>query len=186
MLDCLCGRIWPAQEFGSVSRGVRETVQPASEFADVRLVMVGEYENEVFHSYFGTIKKQVETAGLTDRVIFTGYLPDDDLVILLNLSTVLVLPSLLEGFGLPAIEAAACGCPVIATKESPLPTLLGNGGLYIDPGKPDDLELALTRVLESAILRQQMRAAGLAAAGRLTWDAAARQMIEVMQKVVTQ
>jgi glycosyltransferase involved in cell wall biosynthesis len=155
------------------------------EFLDVRLVMVGEYKNEVFHSYFGTIKKQVETAGLRDRVIFTGYLPDDELVILLNLSTVLVLPSLLEGFGLPAIEAAACGCPVIATRESPVPTLLGAGGIYIDPTKPDDLELALTRVLESAILRQQMRTAGLAAAGRLTWDAAAQQMIKVMQKVVT-
>jgi glycosyltransferase involved in cell wall biosynthesis len=98
----------------------------------------------------------------------------------------LALPSLLEGFGLPAIEAAACGCPVIATKESPLPALLGDGGLYIDPAKPADLELALTRVLESATLRQHMRAAGLAAAGRLTWDAAARRMIDVMQQVVTQ
>lgn len=155
------------------------------QFLDVRLVMVGEYKNEVFHSYFGTIKEQVETAGLAERVIFTGYLPDEDLVVLLNLSTVLVLPSLLEGFGLPAIEAAACGCPVVATKESPIPTLLGNGGIYIDPGKLDDLELALTRVLESSVLRQEMRAAGLAAAGRLTWDAAAEQMIKVMQKVVT-
>jgi glycosyltransferase involved in cell wall biosynthesis len=62
---------------------------------------------------------------------------------------------------------------------------LGAGGIYIDPGKPDDLELALTRVLESAMLRQEMRAAGLAAAGQLTWDAAAEQMIKVMQKVVT-
>jgi glycosyltransferase involved in cell wall biosynthesis len=154
------------------------------QFLDVRLVMVGEYKNEVFYSYFGTIKEQVERASLTERVIFTGYLPDDELVTLLNISTVLVLPSLLEGFGLPAIEAAACGCPVIATHESPLPTLLGNGGIYIDPAKPEDLELALTRVLESAILRQQMRAAGLAAARRLTWDAAAHQMIKVIQQVV--
>lgn len=156
------------------------------DFADVRLVMVGEYEKEVFYSYFGTIKKQVETAGLKDRVIFTGYLPDDELVILLNLATVLVLPSLLEGFGLPAIEAAACGCPVVATKASPLPSLLGDGALYIDPTDQRELEFVLERVLTSAELRQQIRAAGLAAAGRLTWDAAARQMINVMQKVMTQ
>jgi glycosyltransferase involved in cell wall biosynthesis len=155
-------------------------------FSDVRLVMVGEYEKEVFHSYFGTIKKQVQGLRIADRVIFTGYLPDAELVVLLNLSTLLVLPSLMEGFGLPAIEAAACGCPVIATAESPLPTLLGNGGLYVDPTKREDLELALTRVLESDSLRQRMRTAGIAAARGLTWEAAVRQMTGLIQKVVAQ
>ena len=155
------------------------------DLADVQLVMVGDYEKEVFYSYFGTIKRQVEKAGLTERVIFTGYLPDDELVTLLNLSTVLVLPSLLEGFGLPAIEAAACGCPVIATKASPLPSLLGDGALYIDPTDPRGLQIALERVLKSAELRQQLKKAGLAAASQLTWNTAAQQMIEVMEHVVT-
>jgi glycosyltransferase involved in cell wall biosynthesis len=155
-------------------------------FSDVRLVMVGEYGREVFHSYFGTIKKQAEMLGIIDHIIFTGYLSDEELVILLNLSTVLVLPSLMEGFGLPAVEAAACGCPVIATIASPLPTLLGDSGLYVDPANHNDLELALIRVLESERLRQRMRAAGIVAASRLTWDAAAQQLIELMQKVVGQ
>jgi glycosyltransferase involved in cell wall biosynthesis len=158
--------------------------QPA--FADIRLVMVGEYEREVFHSYFGTVKKHAERLGIIDRLIFTGYLPDEELVILLNLSTVLVLPSLMEGFGLPAIEAAACGCPVIATIASPLPALLGDGGLYVDPAKHNDLELALAHVLESERLRQRMRAAGLVATSRLTWNTAAQQLIELIQKVVGQ
>jgi len=156
------------------------------DFADLRLVMVGEYEKEVFHSYFGNIKRQVERSGLSERVIFTGYLPDNELVTLLNVSTVLVLPSLLEGFGLPAIEAAACGCPVIATKASPLPSLLGDGALYIDPTDQRGLEIALERVLTSTELRQHLKENGLAAAGRLTWKAAAQQMIEVMQQVVMQ
>jgi glycosyltransferase involved in cell wall biosynthesis len=155
-------------------------------FSDVRLVMVGEYKEEVFHSYFETIKKQVEGLGIADRVIFTGYLQDEELVILLNLSTLLVLPSLMEGFGLPAIEAAACGCPVIATTVSPLPTLLGNGGIYVNPSNPEALGEALARVLDSESLRREMRQAGLAAARRLTWDAAARQMISLMQKMVVQ
>jgi len=155
-------------------------------FSDLHLVMVGEYEKEVFHTYFGTIQEQVRRLGMTDRVIFTGYLPDEELVTLLNLSTVLVLPSLMEGFGLPAVEAAACGCPVIATSASPLPTLLADGGLYIDPINPTDLEIALIRVLESKSLRQRMRTAGLAAACQLTWDMAARQLIAVMQKIVEQ
>jgi glycosyltransferase involved in cell wall biosynthesis len=103
---------------------------------------------------------------------------------LLNLSTVLVLPSFMEGFGLPAIEAAACGCPLVATTASPLPSLLGDGGLFIDPSQPEELEVALTQVLESESLRSQMRDAGLAAARQLTWESAAQQMIVLMQKVV--
>jgi glycosyltransferase involved in cell wall biosynthesis len=153
-------------------------------FGDVRLIMVGEYRKEVFHTNFGTIKKQVDELRMSDRVIFTGYLPDEELVMLLNLSTVLVLPSLMEGFGLPAIEAASCGCPVIATNASPLPKVLGAGGLYVNPTRPEELEQALIRVLESESLRRQMREAGLAAARKLTWDAVARQMMALMQKVM--
>ena len=162
------------------------TLTSQSDFSDASLVMVGEYQREVFHSYFGAIRKQVETLGITNRVIFTGYLQDDELVVLLNLSTVLVLPSLMEGFGLPAIEAAACGCPVIATTASPLPSLLGDGGLYIDPTKPVDLRIALTHVLASENFRRRMREAGLFAASQLTWNGAARQMLSLIQKVVAQ
>jgi glycosyltransferase involved in cell wall biosynthesis len=125
----------------------------------------------------------VDRLGIAERVIFTGYLPDAELVVLLNLATVLVLPSLMEGFGLPAVEAAACGCPVIATITSPLPMLLGDGGLYIDPAQSADLEVALACVLESEHLRQRMRAAGLMAARQLTWEAAARQMLNLIQQL---
>lgn len=153
-------------------------------FSDVRLVMVGEYRQETFHSNFEVIRGLVEQRTLEDRVIFAGYLPDIDLVALLNLSTLLVLPSLIEGFGLPAMEAAACGVPVIATMASPLPTLLGGGGLYIDPTKPDELEMTLLRVLESPSLRTQMRQAGLAAAKQLTWESAAGQLLSLFQQVM--
>jgi glycosyltransferase involved in cell wall biosynthesis len=151
-----------------------------------RLVMVGEYKKEIFHSYFETIKNKAEQLEITDRVVFTGYLKDEELVALLNLSTVLVLPSLIEGFGLPAVEAAACGCPVIATNRSPLPGLLGGGGIFIDPSSPRQLEEALIRVMESENVRRQMRDCGIAAARQLTWEAAARQMIDLMQRVVNQ
>ena len=156
---------------------------PQHEFADVILVMVGEYEKEVFHSSFKMLKRRVQELNLTNRVVFTGYLTDGDLVTLLNLATVLALPSMMEGFGLPAIEAAACGCPVVATKASPLPTLLGEGALYIDPTDVQDLTRALAQVLVSDSLRQRMREAGVAAARRLTWDAAANQLISVLNQV---
>jgi glycosyltransferase involved in cell wall biosynthesis len=165
-----------------VSAFARITSQ--SSFSDLRLVLVGEDKKEVFHSYSGTIRRQVEALGIGERVIFTGYLPDEELVVLLNLATVLVLPSLMEGFGLPAVEAAACGCPVIATNASPLPELFGEGGIFIDPTEQDELETALSLVVESASLREHMRREGLAAAGRLTWESAARQMMDLIRQVV--
>jgi glycosyltransferase involved in cell wall biosynthesis len=152
--------------------------QPA--YSETRLVMVGEYKKEVFYSEFHQLATRIEDLGLNDRVIFTGYLPDEELVVLLNLSTVLVLPSYMEGFGLPAVEAAACGCPVIATRESPLPSLMGAAGVYINPHQPSELLAALKHVLGSESKQKMMRSAGIAAAARLTWDAAARQLLDII------
>ncbi len=148
---------------------------------ELQLVMVGDHQNEVFHSHFQELREHARKLGIQDHVIFTGYLPDEEVVVLLNLATVLVLPSLMEGFGLPAFEAAACGCPVIATNASPVPELLGEGGRYFEPTDSAALESTLRLVIESPELRTRMRRAALAASARLTWDAAARQLRDVIQ-----
>ncbi|MBV8841599.1 MAG: glycosyltransferase family 4 protein [Bryobacterales bacterium] len=152
------------------------------EFADSILAMVGDTSGDAFHTYYGTIAARVEALGLRDRVVFTGFMSDADLVALLNLGRVLVLPSLMEGFGLPAVEAAACGCPVIATKASPLEGLLGRGGVYIEPAE-DDIARALADVLSSEQKRVEMSERATQAAQRLTWDNAARQMMSVINGV---
>ncbi|MBP6824750.1 MAG: glycosyltransferase family 4 protein [Acidobacteria bacterium] len=177
------GGFSPHKNLESLVTAFAKVVEHPS-FSDATLVMVGEYEKEVFHSCYAGIKHQTSELGIASRVIFTGYLPDEELVALLNFACVLVLPSLIEGFGLPAIEAAACGCPVIATTASPLPGLLGEGGIFINPANQEELDVALTRVLESESLRQQMRTAGLTAAADLTWEAAARQMIGLIRQVI--
>jgi glycosyltransferase involved in cell wall biosynthesis len=151
-------------------------------FSDVLLVMVGEYRNEVFESCFSKVAAQVDQLGLRNRVVFTGYLPDDELVQVLNLAILLVIPSLMEGFGLPGVEAAACGCPVIATSASPLGELLGEGAICVEPTQAN-LSNAMQKVLDSDKLQIRMRRAGIRAAARLKWESAARQMIEIMQKL---
>ena len=153
---------------------------------DVDLVLVGGLEHETSRSAYPDTRDRIHSLALDQRVIVTGFLPDADLVALLNLATVLVLPSMSEGSGLPGIEAAACGCPVIATTESPLPRLLGEGGLYIDPRNPSELIDALNRVLTSPDRQDYMRRAGLAAAGRLTWTTAARDLLRVMHDTTLQ
>lgn len=154
----------------------------ASVREDVHLLLVGDFQREVFHSYYSTIRKLVNTLGLAERIHFIGFVCDNDLAILLNRADALVLPSLMEGYGLPAVEAAACGCPVIATTASPLPELLPGAGLFVDANEPN-LVAALTKLLASKELRDELGAAGLRAAARLTWAAAARQMMGIFDAV---
>jgi len=152
---------------------------------DVLLVFVGEYRKEVFFSTFESLSQRIDALGIRSHVVFTGYLSDEALVALLNRATALVLPSLIEGFGLPAVEAAACGCPVVATTESPIPELLEEGGIYFDPSDPRALEQALVEMLDPATDRAALRAGALEAASRLTWSDAAAQMLGVIEEVAS-
>jgi glycosyltransferase involved in cell wall biosynthesis len=157
-------------------------VAARNEFADLQLVMVGDTTGDAFLTCVGALQARIEALGLKEQVIFTGYLDDEDVIVLMNTAELLALPSLMEGFGLPAVEAAACGCPVVATTESPLEALLGEAGIYVGPDEAG-IEDALVRVLSSEQLRVHMRECGLAAARSLTWPAAARQMMDVIERV---
>ena len=153
------------------------------DFSGVLLVMVGDYESDPFYSGYPGLRQKLAGSGMESRVIFTGFLPDSDLVQLLNCSSMLVLPSLMEGFGLPAVEAAACGIPVISTRESPLGDLLGGGTLTIDPAKTEDLQRAMARLLNDDSLRREMGREALRAAARLSWEQAARQWLSLLEEV---
>jgi glycosyltransferase involved in cell wall biosynthesis len=155
----------------------------APRFSEAELVLVGDHAHESFVTCHDAIRAQVERLGLSKRVHFTGFLPDPDLAVLLNRATVLVLPSMMEGFGLPGIEAAACGCPVVATTASPLPEALGAAAIPVSPGDRGDLVTALVRVLGDARLRCAMRAAGPAAAAVHTWERAAERVASVLRMV---
>ncbi len=153
------------------------------QFGDVRLVLVGDHEKDVFFSSYQQIKNQVEHAGLQDRVIFSGYLADEDVARLLNRATALLLPSFCEGVGLPALEAAACGTPAVVTSHSPLRQLLGEGVIALEPDDRPAWRAAVTRILTEPALRLSMSEAALAAAARLSWRASARQLLSVFEEV---
>ncbi len=158
-------------------------LQSNANFSDVRLLLVGDYEHDVFYSCYSEIVEQVRKAGLQQRVVFTGYLSDEDLVVLLNLTQALALPSFCEGFGLPAVEAAACGAPTVVTTESPLPDLLGGGTIGVAPNDREGLLRALETILDDPARQQAMSTAALAAAARLSWEHSARQLIGVFEEV---
>ena len=153
------------------------------QFSDVRLILVGDFEGDVFHSGYAELKSQVSRLGVEERVIFSGYLGDEHLVPLLNRATALVLPSFCEGFGLPAMEAAACGTPSVITTRSPLPELLGEGAIALEPDDRAGWLAALSRILSEPALRERMSIAALAAAQALSWQASARQLLAIFEEV---
>ena len=140
------------------------------------LALVGP-DNDVFHSNREGLCTLVDSLGSGHRVVWAGFLEDQVLRHLYSGAVGLVLPSQLEGTGLPALEAAACGTPVVATVASPLPELLAGGGFFVAPGDEEALRRALARLLDDEGARREMGAAALAGARRLDWaDSGARAL----------
>ena len=107
---------------------------------------------------------------LAERVRFTGYLDDGELRRCVAGATALALPSLYEGFGLPALEAMACGRPVLAASAGALPEVCGEAALYCDPRDPADIAAGLRRLAEDTALTERLSAAGREHARRFSWD----------------
>lgn len=121
----------------------------------------------------------VRDAGLGGRVHFPGFVQEADLPALYSLAEVFAFPSWYEGFGLPVLEAMACGTPVVAANNSSLPEVVGEGGLLVDAGDGHALAGALARVLTEPGLRQKLVVAGRAQAARFRWPHAAQHLLEL-------
>ncbi len=130
------------------------------------------------------IRERLERARSTCRVLCLGAVRQATLVALYNGARALAYPSLAEGFGLPVVEAMACGCPVVTSSSSALPEAAGGAALLVDPGDPAALRQALERVLADEALRADLRARGLARAAALSWRRTAEQTLAVYRRAV--
>jgi glycosyltransferase involved in cell wall biosynthesis len=162
---------------------VRAHAAVASEMVDPPfLLLVGALSGDVFHGAQADIREAIRRAGTEALIRWTGFVRDEELRHLLSGAVALVLPSASEGFGLPAVEAAACGTPVVATTESPLPELLAGGGLFIQPGDVDALASALRRLLMDECGRREFGAIARSRAAALTWPAGARAALGAIRE----
>ncbi|MGQ9683652.1 MAG: glycosyltransferase family 4 protein [Anaerolineae bacterium] len=121
--------------------------------------------------------------GLSGRVRFLGRVSDEELVWLYNAARMLVLPSFYEGFGLPPLEAMACGTPVIVANVSSLPEVVGDAGLLVEPTDTDELTVAMWRLLSDELLRKELIAKGARRAASFSWERAARETLELYRRV---
>ncbi|MCK6446131.1 MAG: glycosyltransferase family 4 protein [Planctomycetes bacterium] len=146
------------------------------------LLLVGTIDKDVFHGDQARIRATIRELGTESTVIWTGFVADDELRHLHSGALALLLPSACEGFGLPAVEAAACGAPVIATRESPLPELLEGGGVFVNPGKLDELVEALALLATDEPTRERMAAKALERARALDWPRGADAALAALRE----
>jgi alpha-1,3-rhamnosyl/mannosyltransferase len=147
---------------------------------EVSLVIAG-----LWDARYNEAKQLVEERGLRDRVHFIGAVADDDLPALYSSATLFVFQSLYEGFGLPVLEAMACGTPVVCGGTSSLPEVTGPAALTFDPLNVEAIAAAIERLIDDADLRASLRQAGLARAAQFTWERVAEQTVEVYRAVAS-
>jgi len=144
-----------------------------------KLVLVGKPKYK-----YGPVFDAIRDTGVGDDIIFTGFVPDDDLPVYYNAAAVFAFPSLYEGFGLPVVEAMACGTPVVTLNASCLPEVAGGAARLVEPTDTDGLCDALAAVLEDSAVADRMREEGLRRADSYSWDRTARETLAVYTRVL--
>lgn len=145
---------------------------------DYQLVITGK-KGESYEEILGLIS----SFGLEKNVILTGYVPVEEMPVLLSTADALVFPSFYEGFGLPLVEAMACGCPVITSNVSSLPEVAGDGGVLVDPYDVNNIAQTMEKVLFDAELRKKMRENGIARSKKFSWEKTARLTLDVFEQL---
>jgi len=154
-------------------------LQPST--ANVQLVLAG--KKGWLHD---DLLAHVEALGLRRHVVFPGYVAEENKASLLSGALALVYPSLYEGFGLPVLEAMACGTPVLTSSVSSLPEVAGGAALLVDPLDVDAIAIGMSRLIADADLRTTLVEKGHAQVRKFSWADAARQVLQVLESVATE
>ena len=125
----------------------------------------------------------IEKNNLGERIFFTGYVEDADIAAIYNLAKLFVFPSLYEGFGIPPLEAQACGCPVVCSNVASMPEVCGDSVIYFDPCNVKEMRDKIQMVLNDEILQNELRVKGFENIKRFSWEHSAKQIIKTMESL---
>jgi glycosyltransferase involved in cell wall biosynthesis len=133
---------------------------------------------------FSDILDYPKQLGISDKVFFTGYLPFDVFELLYNTAEIFVYPSYYEGFGMPNIEAMACGLPVITSNSSCLPEVVSDAAILFDPHDADELALKMELLVDNKELAEALRQKGFQRAKQFTWEGAGQKLYEIYEELL--
>lgn len=145
---------------------------------DIKLVIIGN-KGELF-------LEELNKLVASGDIILTGYVGEEELVCLYNGASIFAFPSLYEGFGLPILEAMACGIPVITSNVYSMPEAAGDAAILVDPENIKEIANAIIGLLDNQVLRKQLIAKGLARVTQFTWEKTARETLAVYQEIMNQ
>lgn len=132
---------------------------------------------------YDSIFEKVKEYGLQENVVFPGYIAASDAPILLSGALLFVFPSLYEGFGIPPLEAMACGTPVITSNSSSLPEVVGDAAILTDPLDIQGLKNAMQKLINSPELRRKLKEKGKLRAEQFSWRASAKRLLNIYNEV---
>lgn len=163
-------------------KNISRLIEVIARINNLKLVVVGKTTGQGRNAWmFEEILKKPQQLGVEDKVIFTGFVPTEDLPYLINGAQAYVLVSLYEGFGIPVLEAMACGVPVVASEISSLPEVVGDAGLLVDPYSVDQIEQAIRTIITDKKLRQKKIELGLKQAEKFSWNKMAKTVLKVLE-----
>ncbi len=165
----------------NLPRLVTAFAQSAARGLGAQLIMVGDYKSDGFKGSYSEIQAVIGKFQLHDDVVMTGFVPDEELNRYYNTCTLFVMPSLDEGFGLPAIEAMTCGRPVIVSTGNSLEEVVGESGVLVNPLSVTEITAAIDRVYLDRDLQESLGKRARKRAKQYSWDRAARQLLEILR-----
>jgi glycosyltransferase involved in cell wall biosynthesis len=173
------GNVQPRKNIGRLIKAYLRARQNGMQA--VRLLVVGRSQ------WQGSAIQQLAAASpYHDDIVFTGYLQDQVVAALYRQCLAFIYPSLYEGFGLPVLEAMACGAPTVTSNSSSLPEVAGDAAILVDPTSAEAITSAIEQLVADGSLRDKLRDRGLRQAARFSWEQTARQTLEVYQQVLYQ
>ena len=146
------------------------------DFSSLKLVISG-----IKGWLYDEVFEKVKNSSFKDDIIFTDFIDEEDKPYLYNLASVFVYPSFFEGFGLPPLEAMACGVPCIVSNKSSLPEVVGKGAIMINPYNIDEISLAIQSILLDSGLREEIKSQGLKRTEQFNWQKSAKEFLKIFK-----
>lgn len=165
-------------------KNIVRLIEAFQKIENLKLVIVGKTTGLGREGWmYEDILRKPKELGIEERVIFTGFVPDEQLNLLLNGAKAFVLPSLWEGFGIPVVDAMSVGCPVIVSDISSLPEVVGEAGLLVDPNSSDQIEQAIRTITSDKKLAAKKSKQAIQQAAKFSWEKMAKIVLNVLEEV---